>query len=137
LPTGSKEDREGYTGRSEIGRRLNPHLDTGRHKEIFMKRIYVGNLSSQTTAAQLQGKFEKYSTVQKAELVCEGTTGKPLGFAYVLMGNDREGDAAIHELHRRRIGCQAWDVREAVPPVYHTADPLSAEKRNQRRAFLS
>ncbi|HEV2113837.1 MAG TPA: RNA-binding protein [Terriglobales bacterium] len=90
-----------------------------------MKRIYVGNLSSQTTAAQLQVKFEKYGTVQKAGLVCEGITGKPLGFAFVLMGDDREGDTAIHELHRRRIGGQAWDVREAVPPACNPAGPIA------------
>ena len=63
-----------------------------------MKRIYVGNLNLLTNANQVQTLFESYGRVLRAGIMRSHNTGSSLGFAYVLMSNDREGNEAIQKL---------------------------------------
>ena len=95
-----------------------------------MKRIYVGNLSPLTTAAELQNNFERFGKVQKLGMISELATGKPLGFAFVLMKDDREGDDAIHQLNQHHLNGRPLDVREALPPNERSAADLKIKARN-------
>jgi RNA recognition motif-containing protein len=81
-----------------------------------MKRIYVGNLHTETTAGHLELLFQKYGKVSKAGIVCDGETGQSRGFAFVLMGNDHEGETAIQNLNQQQVDGRAMDVKEALPP---------------------
>jgi len=94
-----------------------------------MKRIYVGNLSPLTTAAELQNNFERFGKVQKLGMISELATGKPLGFAFVLMKDDGEGEAAIHQLNQHRLNGRPLDVREALPPNQRSAAELKIKAR--------
>jgi RNA recognition motif-containing protein len=85
-----------------------------------MKKIYVGNLASLTNATQVQTLFEGYGKVLKAGLVCHHDTGEPLGFAYVLMSDDEEGNEAIQNLNGTTLDGRTMDVKEALPPGERT-----------------
>ncbi len=81
-----------------------------------MKKIYVGNLNLLTNANQVQTAFESYGRVLKAGILCSRNTGSSLGFAYVLMNNDREGNEAIQGLNGADLDGRPMDVQEALPP---------------------
>ena len=81
-----------------------------------MKRIYVGNLHTGTTAGHLAHLFEQYGKVSKAGIICDTVTGCSRGFAFVLMGNDREGETAIQNLNQKPLDGRVLYVKEALPP---------------------
>lgn len=81
-----------------------------------MKRIYVGNIGAETTAGELQVLFQQYGKVSRAGIICDPETGRSRGFAFVLMGNDREGDEAIRNLNQKPLAGRRIDVKEALPP---------------------
>jgi len=81
-----------------------------------MKKIYVGNLNLLTNANQVQTVFESYGRVLKAGILLSRNTGNSLGFAYVLMNNDREGNEAIQRLNGANLDGRPMDVQEALPP---------------------
>ena len=78
----------------------------------------------------MQNNFERFGKVQKLGMISELATGRPLGFAYVLMKDDREGDDAIHQLNRKSLNGRPLDVREALPPQERNAAELRIKARN-------
>ena len=63
------------------------------------KRLYVGNLSWNTTQDTLQATFGANGrTVTDCHVVTDRETGRPRGFAFVEMGSEQEAQAAIDEL---------------------------------------
>jgi RNA recognition motif-containing protein len=91
-------------------------------QELTMKRIYVGNLNLLTNASQVQALFESYGSVLKAGIICDRNSGESLGFAYVLMSNDTEGNEAIQQLNGVSLDGRPLDVQEALPPEGHNKD---------------
>ena len=81
-----------------------------------MKRIYVGNIGVETTAGEIQVLFQQYGKVSRAGIICDPETGRSRGFAFVLMGNDHEGDEAIRNLNQKALAGRRIDVKEALPP---------------------
>jgi len=61
-------------------------------------KLYVGNLSYNTTSSELQQMFGPHGTVQSAEVIQDRETNRSKGFWFVLMGSDAEAKA---ELDRR------------------------------------
>src|ERR1700734_2970841 len=80
-----------------------------------MKNIFVGNLSFGTTEATLRSMFDSYGTVDRVNIVTDRDTGQARGFAFVEMGVDAEGNAAISGLNGRARDGRAWNVNEAKP----------------------
>ena len=78
-------------------------------------KLYVGNLSFQTTADDLQAAFEPFGTVAEVVLVSGRDTGRSRGFAFVSMGSRAEGQAAIEGLQGRELHGRALSVNEARP----------------------
>ncbi len=107
-------------GNAEIGR-----------KKLTMKRIYVGNLDAETTAADVQLLFQQYGKVSKAGIITDPVTGRSRGFAFVLMGNDHEADEAIENLNRETVAGRRIDVKEALPPGERPGDRDKSGKRGQ------
>jgi RNA recognition motif-containing protein len=58
-------------------------------------KLYVGNISFTITEADLQRIFEQFGSVTEIKIVTDRETGQPRGFAFVTLGNDAEGRAAI------------------------------------------
>src|SRR3954447_8581345 len=77
------------------------------------KNIYVGNLSFETTTADLEAAFGQHGTVQKAQVVTDRETGRSRGFGFVEMSDG--GDAAIAALNGAQVGGGPWTVNEAKP----------------------
>ena len=78
------------------------------------KRIYVGNLSYQTTETDLTDLFEQVGPVDSVNIITDRNTGRSKGFAFVEMGND-DADKAIAQLNGAEIDGRALTVNEARP----------------------
>ena|SRR5262245_51343785 len=77
------------------------------------KNIYVGNLSFETTASDLEALFGQHGTVQKAQVVTDRETGRSRGFGFVEMSDG--GDAAIAALNGQQHQGRTLTVNEAKP----------------------
>mgnify|MGYP001974054200 CR=1 FL=1 len=77
-------------------------------------KIYVGNLSFQTSEAELNETFSEFGSVQSASLVMDRDTGRPRGFGFVEMADD-DARKAIADLNGREIGGRPLTVNEAKP----------------------
>ena len=77
------------------------------------RRLYVGNLSYQTTELELRELFGTIGTVADAKVVMERETGRPRGFAFVEMSTDQEAKNAVEQLSGREFGGRALNVNEA------------------------
>jgi RNA recognition motif-containing protein len=78
-------------------------------------RLYVGNLSYEITASQLETLFGAHGTVQSAQVISDRDTGRSKGFGFVEMGNDQEAQAAITALNGTDLEGRALTVNEAKP----------------------
>ena len=71
-------------------------------------KLYVGNLSFETTENDLQDLFEQHGTVNEVHLVMDRMTGKSRGFAFVTMSDDTQAGTAMttlngHDLNGRAL----------------------------------
>ncbi|MDX2043106.1 MAG: RNA-binding protein [Acidobacteriota bacterium] len=78
-------------------------------------KLYVGNLSFQTTEDDLLDLFSQAGSVASASLVTDRDTGRSRGFAFVEMASKEEGEAAINQFNGVEIGGRALTVNEARP----------------------
>ena len=78
-------------------------------------KIYVGNLSFNTTESELNALFSKHGEVKGVTLVMDRETGRPRGFGFVEMANDQAARAAISALDGGEFGGRNIKVNEAQP----------------------
>jgi RNA recognition motif-containing protein len=78
-------------------------------------KLYVGNLSFQTSSSDLQELFAQAGTVESASVVEDRDTGRSRGFGFVEMSSKEEGEAAISQLNGKEVGGRALTVNEAKP----------------------
>ena len=78
-------------------------------------KLYVGNLSFNTTDPDLKDLFSQYGTVTDVHLVTDRMTGKSRGFAFVTMSSAPEGNAAISALEGKNFDGRNLTVNEARP----------------------
>lgn len=79
------------------------------------KKLYVGNLSYNTTSSMLETLFSEHGTVESAEVITDRSTGRSKGFGFVEMGSDQEAQAAIDALNGSQQDGRALTVNEAKP----------------------
>jgi len=79
------------------------------------KKLYVGNLTYETTASDLESLFGQFGTVQSAQVIADRDTGRSKGFGFVEMGSDQEAQAAIAGLSGKEVEGRALTVNEARP----------------------
>jgi RNA recognition motif-containing protein len=77
------------------------------------KNIYVGNLSFETTAADLETAFGAHGTVQRAQVTTDRETGRSRGFGFVEMSEG--GDEAIAQMNGKQVNGRTLTVNEAKP----------------------
>jgi RNA recognition motif-containing protein len=78
-------------------------------------KIYVGNLSFQTTESELNELFSQHGEVREVALITDRDTGRPRGFGFVEMASDDAARNAIGALDGQEFGGRTLKVNEAKP----------------------
>ncbi len=78
-------------------------------------KLYVGNLSYDTTDGDLQDIFAEFGTVESAVVINDRDTGRSKGFGFVEMSSKSEAEAAIDALDGNEIDGRSIKVNEARP----------------------
>src|SRR4029079_1310302 len=78
-------------------------------------KLYVGNLSFNTTDNELQELFSQAGAVQEVTLMQDKFTGKSRGFAFVTMGSEQDAQNAISKINGQTVEGRTLTVNEARP----------------------
>ena len=78
-------------------------------------RIYMGNLSSETTEEELRQEFEAFGEVESVNIITDKISGRPKGFGFVEMASKSEAEAAITGLSGKILKERTIVVNEARP----------------------
>jgi RNA recognition motif-containing protein len=84
-------------------------------KIIMSNKLFVGNLSFDTTENDLQDAFAAHGTVTETNLMMDRMTGRPRGFGFVTMSSAEEAQKAIDALNGKDMGGRALTVNVAKP----------------------
>jgi len=80
-----------------------------------MKNLFVGNISFQTSEADLTALFQPFGQIGRIHIVTDRETGRARGFAFVEMPNDADAAKAIAALDGKEMGGRNLKVNEARP----------------------
>jgi cold-inducible RNA-binding protein len=78
-------------------------------------KLFIGNLSFNTTQEQLQDLFAAHGNVLEAEIIMDKFSGRPRGFGFVTMETKEGAEAAIKGLHGQQVDGRPLTVNEARP----------------------
>jgi RNA recognition motif-containing protein len=78
-------------------------------------KLFVGNLSFDTTENDLQDAFAAHGTVTETNLMMDRATGRPRGFGFVTMSTPEEAQKAVEALNGKSVGGRALTVNIARP----------------------
>ncbi|MBD0372864.1 MAG: RNA-binding protein [Pyrinomonadaceae bacterium] len=78
-------------------------------------KLYVGNLSFQTTHDDLQQLFAQAGTVESVNVIEDRETGRSRGFGFVEMASKEEGQSAIEQFNGKELNGRNLNVNEARP----------------------
>lgn len=78
-------------------------------------KLYIGNLSFQTSSEDLQQLFSQAGSVESANIIEDRDTGRSRGFGFVEMSTEEEGQAAIEQFNGKDVNGRTLKVNEAKP----------------------
>ncbi len=78
-------------------------------------KLYVGNLSFNTSNEDLQELFGQAGTVESANIVEDRETGRSRGFGFIEMSSKEEAQTAIEQLNGKEVDGRSLTVNEAKP----------------------
>ncbi|MEM7756136.1 MAG: RNA-binding protein, partial [Planctomycetota bacterium] len=78
-------------------------------------KLYVGNMSFDTSEADLQDAFSQFGEVTSAAIVMDRETGRPRGFGFVEFADAESGQKAIDAMNGQDFGGRQLTVNEARP----------------------
>ncbi len=78
-------------------------------------KLFVGNLSFNTTENDLQDLFAPHGTVTSVDLIQDRMSGRSRGFAFVTMETKEAADAATQALNGKNVDGRDLTVNEARP----------------------
>ena len=78
-------------------------------------KLFVGNLSFNTTENDLQDAFAAYGTVTETNLMMDRETGRPRGFGFITMSSSEEAQKAIEAMNGKDMDGRALTVNVAKP----------------------
>src|SRR5260370_20572345 len=96
---------------------------------MVAKKLYVGNLSYETTDSDLQNLFVPHGTVQSAQVIMDRDAGRSKGFGFVEMGSGEQAQAAITALNGKEVNGRALTVNEARPREERSGSRTSGSQR--------
>ncbi len=98
-------------------------------------KLYVGNLSFETTENDLQDLFEQHGQVSEVALMMDRMTGKSRGFAFVTMNDKAQADAALAALNGKEVSGRALTVNEARPREERGGRPSGDNRRFTQKRY--
>ena len=84
-----------------------------------MTNMFVGNLSFDTTDADLQQTFGAFGVVERASVVRDRDSGQSRGFGFVEMANSTEATQAMTVLNGHDLNGRTLNVNEARPRMFN------------------
>jgi RNA recognition motif-containing protein len=81
---------------------------------VPMFKIYVGNLDPKVKIEQIKELFSPFATIEDAVLVVDATTGKPKGFAIVMIRDAEIGRAAVKATQGKRLLGKTLTINEVM-----------------------
>jgi cold-inducible RNA-binding protein len=82
---------------------------------MSQNKLYVGNLSFNSTEEDINDAFSAHGTVTSVNLITDRETGRPRGFCFVEMSSDSEAQAAMQALNDRDLDGRNLKVNVAKP----------------------
>jgi RNA recognition motif-containing protein len=79
------------------------------------QKIYVGNMSYETTEQQLRTMFAEAGTVETVDVIMDRFTGSPKGFAFITMSTQEEMEKAISLFNGKDVNGRQLTVNKARP----------------------
>jgi len=98
-------------------------------------KLFVGNLSFDTTENDLQDAFAAHGTVTEANLMMDRATGRPRGFGFVTMASPEEAKKAIDALNGSMLSGRNLTVNEARPREERSGGSHSGGRREFSRRY--
>src|ERR1041385_9072513 len=93
----------------------SPEPETHVYPSTMNNKLFVGNVSYDTTEIELQDLFAAHGAVQDVNLVTDRNTGRPRGFAFVTMATPEDAQKAMQALSGKDLHGRAITVTEARP----------------------
>lgn len=78
-------------------------------------KLYIGNLSYDTTETELRAMFVEAGTVETVDLIMDRATGRPKGFGFITMGSQAEAENAIKMFNEKDVKGRPLTVNIARP----------------------
>jgi cold-inducible RNA-binding protein len=100
-------------GRERSGKKQSVY--DKQSKVIMSTKLYVGNLSYNTTENQLQDMFGAHGPVTSVDLIMDKFSGRPRGFGFVTMETKEGAEAAVQALNGKNVDGRDLTVNEARP----------------------
>lgn len=88
-------------------------------------KLYIGNMSYDTTETELRTMFSEAGTVESIDIIKDRDTGRPKGFAFITMGSQAEAEKAISLFNEKNLNDRPLTVNIARP----------REERSNRSGF--
>jgi len=87
----------------------------GWNVKVRDMKLYIGNLSWETTTEDLKSHFEQFGAVSDAIVIADRQSGRSRGFGFVTMDNDDEANKALEECNGIELDGRAIKCSEATP----------------------
>jgi len=97
------------------------------------KKLYVGNLSYETTGSQLETLFAQAGTVVESVVITDRDTGQSKGFGFVEMADEQGAQAGIDQLNGSQLDGRSITVAEAKPRASRDSRPGGGAGHSNRR----
>jgi RNA recognition motif-containing protein len=78
-------------------------------------KLYIGNMSQQTTEQDLRTMFSEAGTVGSVDVIMDRATGKPKGFAFITMSSQAEAENAITMFNAKEVNSRTLKVNISHP----------------------
>ena len=98
-------------------------------------KLFVGNLSFNTTENEIHEAFSAYGTVVEANLMMDRMSGRSRGFAFVTMSTPEEAQKAIEAMNGANLGERALTVNIARPKEERPRGAGGGGDRGPRREY--
>src|SRR5215470_19163029 len=95
-------------------------------------KLFVGNLSFNTTENDLQDAFAAHGTVLETNLMMDRTSGRPRGFAFVTMSTDQEAQTAMDAMNGASLDGRNLTVNVARPREERSGGGGGGQRRFDR-----